>query len=68
MPKEIKGVIMRVTVEKIFLGMAFQRKYHVRYSSGVERCYTSPPDTVTKFIKENKRDMTKVAFTFKDGS
>ena len=62
------GVILKVTIEKINLGAAYLRRYHVVYSSGVVRCYNVPPDTVLKFIKENKCEMSKVAFIFTDGS
>ena len=62
------GAILKVTIEKINLGIVQQRKYHVRYSSGTERMYDVPPDTVTKFIKENRREMTKVSYIFTDKS
>ena len=62
------GAILKVTIEKINLGIAQQRKYHVKYSSGTERMYGVPPDTVTKFIKENRREMTKVSYIFTDKS
>lgn len=62
------GAILKVTIEKINLGIVQQRKYHVRYSSGTERTYGVPPDTVTKFIKENQREMTKVSYIFTDKS
>lgn len=69
MPEEIKGAILKVIVEKINLGNnVCQKKYHVRYFSGVERCYGVPPETVLKFIKENKREMSKVAYIFTDRS
>ena len=60
------GAILKVTIEKINLGIVQQRKYHVRYSSGTERTYGVPPDTVMKFIKENRREMTKVSYIFTD--
>lgn len=66
--QETTGAIIKVTIEKIYLGIAHQMRYHVRYTSGVERVYNTPPETVEKFIKENKRDITKVSFTFKDRS
>ena len=66
--QEQAGAIIKVTIEKIYLGMAHQRRYHVRYTSGVERVYNTPPGTVDKFIKENRRDITKVSYTFKDRS
>ena len=66
--EEIKSAITKVTIEKINLGAAYLRKYHVRYSSGISRIYNIPPDTVLKFIKENKREMSKVAFIFSDRS
>ena len=62
------GAILKVTIEKINLGMAYQRKYHVRYSSGAERTYGIPPETVMKFIKANRREMSKVSFIFTDRS
>lgn len=65
---EATGAILKVTIEKINLGIVQQRKYHVRYSSGTERTYGVPPDTVTKFIKENRREMTKVSYIFTDKS
>ena len=68
LPEEVKGAILKVTVEKINLGIVMQRRYHVIYFSGVERCYGIPPDTVLKFIKENKREMSKVSYTFVDRS
>lgn len=66
--QEQAGAIIKVTIEKIYLGMAHQRRYHVRYTSGIERVYNTPPETVDKFIKENRRDITKVSYTFKDRS
>ena len=66
--QEATGAIKKVTIEKINLGMAHQRRYHVRYTSGVERVYNTPPETVSKFIEENKRDMTRVSYSFKDRS
>ena len=65
---EASGAILKVTIEKINLGIAQQRKYHVKYSSGTERTYGVPPDTVTKFIKENRREMIKVSYIFTDKS
>lgn len=65
---EAAGAILKVTIEKINLGIVQQRKYHVRYSSGTERTYGVPPDTVTKFITENRREMTKVSYIFTDKS
>lgn len=62
------GAILKVSIEKINLGIAQQRKYHVRYSTGKEIVYDSPPVTVSKFIKDNNKDMTKVSFMFKDRS
>jgi len=62
------GAILKVTIEKINLGMAYQRKYNVRYSSGTERTYGIPPETVIKFIKANRREMSKVSFIFTDRS
>lgn len=66
--QEANGAIRKVTIEKINLGMAHQRRYHVRYTSDVERVYNAPPETVEKFIKENRRDMTKVSYSFTDRS
>lgn len=65
---ETTGAILKVTIEKINLGIAQRRKYHVKYASGTERTYGVPPDTVTKFIKENRREMTKVSYVFTDKS
>ena len=66
--QEATGAIIKVTIEKIYLGMAHQRRYHVRYTSGIKRVYNTPPETVDKFINENRRDITKVSYTFKDRS
>lgn len=69
------GSIRKVTVEKIYLGRdkenygsICKRVYHVIYSTGVKRTYNIPPDTVTKFIKENCHEMSKVAYNFTDRS
>ena len=63
MPDEA-GAILNVTIEKINLGAAQLRKYHVKYSSGVDRTYGIPPETVKKFIKEHRREFEKVKYTF----
>ena len=59
--------IKSVTIQKINLGGAILRKYQVEYYSGVNRIYGVPPETVDKFIKENRREFSKVKYTFKDG-
>ena len=59
--------IKSVTIQKINLGGAILRKYEVEYFSGVNRIYGVPPETVEKFIKENRREFSKVKYTFKDG-
>lgn len=59
--------IKSVTIQKINLGGAILRKYEVEYNSGVSRIYGVPPETVEKFIKENRREFSKVKYTFKDG-
>ena len=59
--------IKSVTIQKINLGGAILRKYEVEYNSGVNRIYGIPPETVEKFIKENRREFSKVKYTFKDG-
>lgn len=69
------GAIQKVTVEKIYLGIdranygsICKRVYHVRYSSGVNRTYNVPPNTVVRFIEENKIDYHLVSYNFKDES
>lgn len=59
--------IKAVTIQKINLGGAILRKYEVEYFSGVNRIYGIPPETVEKFIKENRREFSKVKYKFKDG-
>ncbi|MBP5379130.1 MAG: hypothetical protein J6Y64_06285 [Ruminococcus sp.] len=59
--------IKAVTIQKINLGGAILRKYSVEYFSGVSRTYGVPPETVEKFIKENRREFSKVKYEFKDG-
>jgi hypothetical protein len=59
--------IKAVTIQKINLGGAILRKYEVEYFSGVNRTYSIPPETVEKFIKENRREFSKVKYKFKDG-
>lgn len=59
--------IKSVTIQKINLGGAILRKYEVEYFSGVNRIYGVPPETVEKFIKENRREFSKVKYKFKDG-
>ena len=75
MSTERIGAVVKVTIEKIYLGIdkanygsICKRVYHVRYSSGVNRTYNVPPDTVVRFIEENKIDYHKVAYAFKDES
>ena len=65
---ETKRPIIKVTIEKINRGAAHQRKYRVQYGASLFRCYNVPPKTVLKFIEENKREMSKVAYIFTDGS
>ena len=60
--------IKSVTIQKIILGGAILRKYEVEYNSGVSRIYGVPPETVEKFIKENRMEFSKVKYTFKDES
>lgn len=48
--------------------MAFFRKYHVKYTNGKEIVHDIPTDRMKKFIKDNRTDMTKVAFIFTDRS
>ena len=60
--------IKSVTIQKINLGGAILRKYEVEYNSGVNRIYGIPPETVEKFLKENRKEFSKVKYTFKDGS
>lgn len=59
--------IKSVTIQKINLGGAILRKYEVEYFSGVNRTYSIPPETVEKFVKENRREFSKVKYKFKDG-
>lgn len=59
--------IKEVTIHKINLGGAILRKYEVEYFSGVNRIYGILPETVEKFIKENRREFSKVKYKFKDG-
>ena len=64
MPENIKSV----TIQMINTGKAMLRRYEVQYYSGTNRLYGIPPDTVLKFIKENRRGFQKVKYKFKDGS
>lgn len=59
--------IKAVTIQKINLGGAILRRYFVEYFSGASRTYGVPPETVEMFIKENRREFSKVKYTFKDG-
>lgn len=59
--------IKAVTIQKITLENGMLRKYTVEYSSGVVRTYGIPPENVKKFIDENRREFSKVKYTFKDG-
>ena len=59
--------IKSVTIQKVNLGGAILRKYEVEYFSGLNRIYGIPPETVEKFIKENRREFSKVKYIFKDG-
>lgn len=60
--------IRAVTIQKINLGSAILRKYIVEYCTGATRIYGVPPETVEKFIKENREEFQKVKYTFKDES
>lgn len=60
--------IRTVTIQKINLGSAILRRYQVEYCTGVTRIYGVPPDTVEKFIRENRREFQKVKYSFKDES
>lgn len=60
--------IKSVTIHIINLGQAIQRKYEVDYYSDVNRIYDIPPDTIKKFIRENRTEMQKVKYKFKDNS
>ena len=60
--------IKTVTIEMINLGNAILRKYSVEYFSGVSRTFGVPPNTVEKFIQENRRELSMVKYTFKDQS
>lgn len=69
------GAITKVIVEKIYLGIdkinygsICKRIYHVRYSTGITRTYSTPPETVQRFIEENKIDYHLVSYAFKDES
>ena len=60
--------IRTVTIEKVNLGTSYLRRYYVEYYSGVCRSYGIPPETVDKFIEENKKEFAKVKYTFRDAS
>ena len=60
--------IRTVTIEKINLGTSYLRRYHVQYCSGVCRSYGIPPETVDKFVEENRMEFQKVIYTFRDAS
>lgn len=60
--------IKSVTIEMINLGNAILRKYSVVYFSGTSRTFGIPPNTVEKFIQENRRELSMVKYLFKDGS
>lgn len=60
--------ILRVTIEKINRGTAFQRKYRVQYGPHLFKCYNIPTERILKFIKENKRELSKVSYIFTDRS
>lgn len=60
--------IRNVTIHKINLGNVILRRYQVEYCTGVTRVYGAPPDTVVKFIRENRREFQKVKYMFKDES
>ena len=57
--------IKTVIIHKINLGSAILRRYQVEYFSGKSRIYGTPPNTVTKFIRENRIDYQKVKYNFK---
>ena len=60
--------IKSVTIQMINTGKAMLRRYDVLYYSGTSRLYGVPPDTVLKFISDNKIEYQKVKFKFKDES
>lgn len=60
--------IRTVTIHKINLGNVILRRYQVEYCTGAIRVYGAPPDTVQKFIKENRREFQKVKIKFLDRS
>lgn len=60
--------IKSVTIEMINLGNAILRRYSVEYFSGASRTFGIPPNTVEKFIQENRRELSMVKYLFKDGS
>ena len=60
--------IKSVTIEMINLGNAIMRKYSVEYFTGTIRTFDIPPNTVDKFIKENRRELALVKYKFKDQS
>lgn len=60
--------IRNVTIQKINLGGAILRKYHVEYCTGITRVYGVPPETVEKFINENRYEFQKVRYIFEDKS
>ena len=64
MPESIKSV----TIQMINTGKAILRRYDVQYYSGINRTYGIPPNNVEKFIRENKREFSKVKYNFHDES
>lgn len=60
--------IKSVTIQMINTGKAMLRRYDVRYYSGVHRLYGTPPASIKKFISENRREFSKVKYTFSDES
>jgi hypothetical protein len=60
--------IQRVTIEKINRGTCFQRIYRVQYGPHLFKAYHIPTERILKFIKENKRELSKVSYIFTDRS
>ena len=60
--------ILRVTIEKINIGTCFQRIYRVQYGPHLFKAYHIPTERILKFIKENKRELSKVSYIFTDRS
>ena len=60
--------ILRVTIEKINRGTCFQRIYRVQYGPHLFKAHHIPTERILKFIKENKRELSKVSYIFTDRS